>query len=105
MTSPYGIVLTTVAQASDAQRLAHLLLEQHLAACVQVEPIHSYYRWQGQIHSDAEVRLVIKCRTEDYEAIEHYLQAQHPYDNPQILLLPIATGATAYLHWIDEVTR
>jgi periplasmic divalent cation tolerance protein len=105
MDESYGIVITTVANEVAAEQLARLLLAQHLVACVQIEPIRSYYRWQGKIQVDQEHRLSIKCRCSDYPAIQSFLQAHHSYENPQIILVPIAAGAPAYLAWIDEVTQ
>jgi periplasmic divalent cation tolerance protein len=101
----YGVVFTTVASEAEAEQLARLLLEQHLVACVQMEPTRSFYHWQGHIQMSKEQRLSIKCRCSDYEAIQCLLQAHHSYENPEIILVPIADGAPAYLAWIDEVTQ
>jgi periplasmic divalent cation tolerance protein len=105
MDESYGIVVTTVATETEAEHLAKLLLAQYLVACVQIEPIRSYYRWQGEVQVDWGQRLAIKCRCSDYPAIQSFLQAHHSYENPQIILVPIIDGAPAYLVWIDEVTQ
>jgi periplasmic divalent cation tolerance protein len=105
MDESYGVVITTVASEVEAEQLAKLLLEQRLVACVQIEPIRSFYHWQGRIQVDREHRLSIKCLGRDYEAIQCLLQAHHSYENPEIILVPIADGAPAYLAWIHEVTQ
>jgi periplasmic divalent cation tolerance protein len=100
----YGIVITTVATAVEAEKIARLLLERKLAACVQVNEIRSYYRWQGEIQGESEQRLWIKCRVADYGAIEQLIKAHHSYELPEIILLPIAAGSPDYLNWIGEET-
>jgi periplasmic divalent cation tolerance protein len=105
MDEAYGVVVTTVASETEAEQLARLLLEQRLVACVQIAPIRSFYRWQGSIQAGQEQQLSIKCRCSDYEAIQCLLQAHHSYENPEIILVPISDGASAYLAWIDEVTQ
>lgn len=108
MTPPpneYSLILTTCADAADADRLTAALLENRLAACVQRMPIQSAYHWQGAIQHEAELLLLIKTRRDLYPAVEERLRALHPYDVPEIIQLPITAGLPAYLNWISDNTR
>jgi periplasmic divalent cation tolerance protein len=98
------VVLTTCASDDDARALASTLLDQQLAACVQVLPIHSYYTWEGAQQSEPERLLLIKTRRALYSRIEETLRAVHKYDTPEIVCLPMVAGSPAYLGWIDQVT-
>jgi periplasmic divalent cation tolerance protein len=101
----YCVVLTTCATDEDARALATALLDQQLAACVQVVPIHSYYTWEGAQQSEPERLLLIKTRGALYASVEAALRAIHKYDVPEIVCLPVAAGSDAYLGWIGQVTR
>jgi periplasmic divalent cation tolerance protein len=101
----YVVVLTTCAGAEQASRIAVALVETKLAACVQASHITSTYRWQGAVETAPEVRLMIKAKSVDYEAIAALIAAMHSYENPQILAIPVVAGATPYLEWIDTETR
>jgi|RhiMethySRZTD1v2_1073278.scaffolds.fasta_scaffold4181283_1 periplasmic divalent cation tolerance protein len=100
----YCVVLTTCASDDDARALASALLDQQLAACVQVMPIHSYYTWKGAQQSEPERLLFVKTRRALYDQVEAALRAIHPYETPEIVCLPMAAGSAAYLGWIDQVT-
>jgi periplasmic divalent cation tolerance protein len=100
----FCVVLTTCASGQDARALALALLDQHLAACVQVLDIRSYYTWQGAAADEPEKLLLIKTRTALYEQVEAALQTIHPYDTPEIVCLPLIAGAASYLGWIAAVT-
>jgi periplasmic divalent cation tolerance protein len=100
----YCVVLTTCASDDDARALASTLLDQQLAACVQVVPIHSYYTWEGAQQSEPERLLLIKTRRPLYPRVEEALRAVHKYETPEIVCLPMAAGSPAYLGWIDQVT-
>jgi periplasmic divalent cation tolerance protein len=101
----YVVVITTCPNAEQAAKLAEMLIKQQLAACVQASDIVSTYRWQGVIETAKEVRLMIKARSADYEVIESFIRVTHPYENPEILALPVMAGSRAYLEWIDMETR
>jgi periplasmic divalent cation tolerance protein len=100
----YCIVMTTCASTVDAERLAGVLLERGLAACVQVLDIQSHYMWKGERQRDAEKLLLIKARAGLYAQIESALLAIHPYETPEIVLTPLEAGSPAYFAWIDDVT-
>ncbi len=95
------VVLVTAPDAEVAERLARGLVEERLAACVNLIPgIRSFYRWEGAVRDDAEVLLVVKTRTDRLEALASWLQELHPYELPEILGLPVIGGSQAYLDWI-----
>jgi periplasmic divalent cation tolerance protein len=98
------IVLTTVGVAFDAAQLARTLVDEQLAACVNVLPVQSVYRWQGQVHVDDERQLVIKTSASRVEALERRVRALHPYDVPEWLVLDVAGGSPAYLEWLGSAT-
>jgi periplasmic divalent cation tolerance protein len=99
------MIVTTCPNAEQATKLAEMLIKQQLAACVQASDISSTYRWQGVVETAKEVRLMIKAKRADYEAIEAFVRVTHPYENPEILALPVVAGSRAYLEWIDMETR
>jgi len=99
------IVLTTVGAAFDATRLAPTLVDEHLAACVNVlPPMQSIYRWQGQVHVDDERQLVIKTSSDRVEALQFRVRALHPYELPEFLVIDVAGGSQAYLAWLTQAT-
>jgi periplasmic divalent cation tolerance protein len=101
----YVMVMTTCASKEQAARIATALVEKKLAACVQSSPITSTYRWKGAIETAPEVRLLIKGKGADYEAIAALIIAMHSYENPEVLAIPVIAGAPLYLDWIDAETR
>ena len=100
------IVFCTCPDAATASRLARTLVDERLAACVNVVGgIVSTYRWQDEVHVDDEVLLVIKTTAERFEAMQMRLTALHPYDMPEVLAVEPADGAAPYLAWIERETR
>ncbi len=97
----YLIVHTTVDERSKAEFLARTILEACLGACIQIVPIHSFYRWEGRLESADEYRLEIKTRTDRYDALQALLLHHHPYDTPEILAIPVVGGSEGYLRWVD----
>ena len=100
----FCVVMTTTDRQLHAQTLAGQIVQAQLAACVQLQPIQSFYVWQGQPKSVQEWLLVIKTRQSLYEALERFISAHHHYDTPEVLCLPVATGAAGYLAWIRANT-
>jgi len=98
------VVLTTTSSREEARRLAGSLVENRLAACVQLLPIESVYSWQGAVQSDDEILLLIKTRRELYAALEAFIKQLHSYEVPEIIQLPVEVGSDAYLSWIASVT-
>jgi periplasmic divalent cation tolerance protein len=99
----HALLLVTAPDLEVARRLARGLVEARLAACVNLVPgLESHYRWQGRVESAAEVLLVIKTAARRVPEIERRLLAEHPYDTPEILRLPLAAGTPRYLAWLGE---
>jgi periplasmic divalent cation tolerance protein len=111
-TSSARIVMTTVVSAEEATRLGRTLVEERLAACATLlPPIHSIYRWNGQIESSAETLLLLKTASDQLPALESRLHELHSYQTPEFLVLAIEAGSHPYLKWLQaslgepEVTR
>jgi periplasmic divalent cation tolerance protein len=97
------LVLSTVAGAEDAERIARALVERRLAACVSVVPgLVSLYRWRGAIERDAEHLLVIKTRRDRFDPLREAIVGLHPYEVPEVVALPIDAGHEPYLAWLDR---
>jgi len=100
----FVVVTTTLESEADARNLAHQIVEQRLAACVQTTPIQSVYRWQGAIETASEHRLVAKTRGALTERLVGFIRSEHSYEVPEIIVTPIVGGLDAYLQWIGEET-
>jgi periplasmic divalent cation tolerance protein len=99
------ICLTTVAMLDDADRVAAILLDRSVAACVQIEgPIRSHYLWEHQRRCDEEYRLVIKSSLRAWPLLQSILSDVHPYDEPQILMWVVSDSAQGYREWILSQT-
>jgi periplasmic divalent cation tolerance protein len=99
------IVLTTLGADADANALARRLVDEGLAACVNVlAPMTSTYRWKGMVEQEREQQLVVKTSRGRVPALEARLRELHPYELPEFLVLD-ASGSDAYLAWIEESVR
>lgn len=97
------LVMTTVGNEEHAADLARALVERRVAACVNiVSSVRSLYRWKGKIEDESELLLLMKTRADRYTALEKALQELHPYEVPELIAVPIESGSTAYLSWVDE---
>ena len=101
------IALTTIGTLEEGRRLARLLVERRLAACVNVIPnLTSIYRWQGVIEEASEVLLLIKTTKQMLSALESALRELHSYDVPEFLILDVNSGSQPYLEWLlDSVAK
>ena len=104
MQTDYSIAITTYPNKEAAKRAAVLLVEQKLAACVQMFPVESVYFWQGEICDDKEVLLFIKSKTVLFDKIAAVIRENHTYEVPEIVQVPICGGLPEYLNWIDGCT-
>ena len=103
MPTCYQIILCTCPDKDTAEKLAHLLVNDKLAACVNILPgITSIYLWREQIESASEHLLLIKANKTCYQAIETTIKKHHPYELPEIIAIPVENGLPEYLHWIDS---
>lgn len=95
------MVLVTVPSQAAAERLARALVEERLAACVNVVPgVRSFYRWEGAVQDDPELLLVAKTSRERIAALAARVKELHDYDLPEVLALPATGGSDAYLDWV-----
>lgn len=99
---PQRIALSTCESPDEAARLARELVSRRVAACVNVVPgVRSFYWWQDGVQDDNEVLLVIKTHVELLPQLKAALEELHSYDVPELVVLPIVDGSSAYLNWID----
>ena len=99
----FQIVLTACPDAANAERIARILVEEGLTACVSIlPPMQSIYMWKGQIESATEQLLIIKSLTTHFPAIRDRLRSLHPYELPEIIAVPIADGLPEYLAWLNK---
>jgi periplasmic divalent cation tolerance protein len=100
---PHIVVQVTAGSNEEAWTIARTVVERKLAACAQVVPIRSIYRWRGAVEESDEVILFIKTRRDRYDALEACIKELHSYEVPEILALSVVAGSRDYLEWIDEV--
>ena len=99
----FQIVLTTCPDEACAERIARALVEEGLAACVNIlPPMRSVYRWKGKIEDATELLLVIKSTVARFPAIRERLRDLHPYELPEIIAVPIVDGLPEYLAWLNK---
>ena len=97
------LVFSTFGSESTAQAVARTLVEEQLAACVNlVGPIQSIYRWQGEIQDDRETLAIAKTTDDKLEALRARLVQLHPYELPEVVALPVTGGHAPYLAWVTE---
>lgn len=97
------LVLTTWPADRDPAPLARALVEERLAACVNVLPeMRSYYRWQGSLQEDTERQILLKTTADRVDALRARLHALHPYEVPEFLVLSISEGSKGYVDWLIE---
>jgi len=100
------IVFVTCGSEEEALKIANALVEEHLAACVNlISPIRSIYRWEGKIWDEQEWLLIIKTEKKRFQELEEKVKSLHSYSVPEIISLPIVEGSSSYLNWIRENTK
>ena len=100
----FGVMLTTTPTRDEAAQIAKLLIDEKLAACVQLLPIESFYVWQGATQNEPETLLLIKTRTALFDQAIARIKAVHSYTVPEIVAMPFTAGFAGYLNWIGDVT-
>lgn len=99
------LIITNLPDRASAIGLAHRLIDERLAACVNVlADCTSIYRWQGENETVSEVPVLIKTLAEHYAQLEQLIKSIHPYELPEIIAVPISSGLPAYLKWIADET-
>jgi periplasmic divalent cation tolerance protein len=102
----YIQVITTMDSEDAAQAISSLLVEQKLAACVQIiGPIRSTYRWQGVVENSEEWLCLIKSRHDLFDQIETAIRSVHPHEVPEIIAVPIVAGSASYLEWLGAQVK
>ena len=100
------LVVTSLPDRESAEKLAALLIERRLAACVSIlAPCRSVYRWQGEIQHEEEHPLLIKTVQDRYVELQASIRANHPYELPEIIAVSLTHGLPAYLQWVESETR
>jgi periplasmic divalent cation tolerance protein len=106
MKSESIVVLVTCASEEEALKIAHSLVEEHLAACVNlIAPVRSIYRWEGKIWDEKEWILLIKTEKKRFQELENKVKSLHSYSVPEIIAIPIVEGSASYLNWVEEMTK
>jgi periplasmic divalent cation tolerance protein len=106
MSAEYVVVLTTLPSDADGRSFARALVDERLAACVNLlAPMESVYRWEGKVETETERQVIVKTSRERLAALWDRVRELHPYEVPEFLVLPIADGNEAYLRWIGESTK
>ena len=100
------LVFTTLPSADKAAELAKLLVNERLVACANLLPaIRSIYRWQGELHDENEVLVLLKTRAEHLERLKLRILEVHPYEVPEVLAVPVESGYQPYLDWLAGETK
>ena len=100
------LVFTNLPDRASADKLADLLVGQRLAACVNIlAPCRSVYRWKDEVQHDEEHPMLVKTTAERFPALEAAIRANHPYELPEIIAVPVERGLPEYLGWVAQETR
>ena len=100
------IVLTTLPADADARAFGRMLVEERLAACVNLLPqMESVYRWEGRVEEDSERQVILKTSRDRVPALWDRIRELHPYETPEFVVINIDDGSDAYLRWIGESTN
>jgi len=98
------LIITSCSSREEAERIATALVEASLAACVQIYPATSFYRWEGRINRSEEHVLHIKTRSAHANLVETKVRELHSYELPELLMMPVAGGSADYIEWMRAET-
>ncbi len=99
------VVVLCTAGTGEAEKLAGVLVSERLAACVNAGPVRSCYIWEGKLCWDGEVLLIIKTTADRVEALKKRVLQLHSYAVPEVIVLPIIDGSSAYLDWVSSAVK
>ena len=102
---PYSLVYITTEDEDEAVVIGRILVEENLAACVNIHPIHSIHRWEGEVEEEAEIAVLVKTKADLVDEVIERVKELHSYDVPCIIAWPIEKGNPDYLEWVEESTR
>ena len=106
MAENHIVTLCTVPDRESGERIARALVEERLAACVNLLPgVASFYRWEGKVEEASEALLVIKTAASRFEAVKARIKELHPSEVPEIIALPVTAGSANYLQWLEENSK
>ncbi len=106
MSTGVCVVLVTAPSQEKAAELAHALVGEKLAACVNIVPgLRSIYRWEGAVEDAAEVLMLCKTTADRFDALHQRVLALHPYQVPEVVKLDVSAGHLPYLDWVRDSTR
>lgn len=99
----FRVVVVTCATLEEARKIARAVVEQRLAACVNIltHAVESFYTWEGKLESGSEYLLLIKTTEERLGELEKEILKLHSYDTPEFIVVPIVTGSKEYLDWLE----
>jgi len=97
------VVYVTCGSDDEARKLSHGLVENRLAACVNIAEVSSVYEWKGKIENDNEKLLIIKTIESNFEKLENYVKDNHSYECPEIIALEVIAGSKEYIDWAKSV--
>ena len=101
----FRIVLTTCGSLSEARRIGRKAVEKRLAACANIVPrIESIYRWKGNLERSSEILVIMKTTARQLKRLERHIEAEHSYELPEFVVLPLTAGSRKYFQWIEEST-
>ncbi|MEB3213951.1 MAG: divalent-cation tolerance protein CutA [Leptolyngbyaceae bacterium] len=92
----------TASSKEEAKAIANQLIEERLAACINILPVQSIYRWNGSICDDEEWQLIIKTDLTQFTSLQERAIALHSYDVPELIAIPVVQGYAPYLHWMIQ---
>ena len=102
----FAFIITTVSTEKEGRMIANELVQNKLAACVNIVPkVHSVYEWENQIQNDEELLLLIKTTKEREKDIYHTVESLHSYDTPELITIPINHGSQPYLQWLENYVQ
>jgi periplasmic divalent cation tolerance protein len=102
----YIVIIVTTANKSEAEKIAHSLLDERLVACANIiGPANSLFWWHGKIENAEEYMLLMKTRSEMFEKLAEKVKALHSYEVPEIIAIPIVKGFKPYLEWLNNSLR
>lgn len=100
------VVLVTASSEEEATALAKILVNQRLVACVNILPkVKSIFQWEGKVSEEEECLMILKTVRSQYKPLENTIIAQHSYDVPEVIALPIVDGSDSYLSWVHNMTQ
>ena len=105
MESSEIVVIFCTIPATESEAMARALVEQRLVSCVNIVPVHSYYRWNGEFCSEPEHLLIAKTRNSMKTEVIGIIKKLHSYEVPEIIALPVVAGYAPYLAWVHDETK